>query len=133
MAFVTDTHPLVYFEAGRHKKLSRKVLRVFREAEAGLELVFVPTIIFREIEVLRRKRKVQIREGTLTSWARRLFEYPGFLAQDLTLEIVLESVALTGLSDPMDSLIVATARCLELPLITKDTGIIESRLVPTFW
>lgn len=133
MPFVTDTHPLVYFTAGRHKKLSRRVLKIFQRAEAGQEVVFIPVLVFMEIDALRRKGEVDLADGGLTPWLRRLLGYPGFVAQDVTLEIVLESMGRADIRDPIDALITATARHLEIPLITADVQIIESAGVETYW
>src|SRR3989442_10314492 len=120
MAFVTDTHSLVYFQSGKRNKLSKKVLDIFRNAESGREIVFIRVIVFLEISALQRRGRVAFREGSFASWVRTLLDYPGFVAQEMSIEIVLYSAAQTILKDPMDALIVATARCLDLPLITKD-------------
>ena len=40
--YVTDTHPLVWYAAGKHRKLSRKALRVFNAAARDEALIYVP-------------------------------------------------------------------------------------------
>jgi len=44
-AYVTDTHPLVWYAAGKHRKLSRKALRVFNAAARDEALVYVPAFV----------------------------------------------------------------------------------------
>ena len=133
MPFVTDTHPLVYFTGGRHKKLSERVLKIFRRAEAGQEVIYIPVLVFMEIDILRRKGKIDLADGGLALWVRELLRYPGFVAQDVTLEILLESIGRADIRDPIDSLIAATARDLELQLITADEQISESAGVEIYW
>jgi PIN domain nuclease of toxin-antitoxin system len=129
MPFVTDTHPLVYFHSGKDAKLSRRALRIFRDAEHGRDIIFIPVVVFLEIDALLRRGRIALKEGSLIRWADKLLDYPGFVVQDITLEIALESTAQGLLGDPMDSLIVAAAKVAELPLITSDQRIIESGLV----
>lgn len=133
MPFVTDTQGLVNFHAGKSGKLSSKVLQVFEAAAASRDFIYVPVVVFLEIEVLRLKGLVALREGSLASWTRTLLGNPGFVAQDVTTEIVLEAAALRMIRDPLDALIVATARVLDLPLITRDRQISDSRLARIFW
>jgi PIN domain nuclease of toxin-antitoxin system len=50
--------------------------------------------------------------------------------QDIT---VLSKAYSYPFTDPFDSVITATAQVLDLPLITKDTAISDSRLVEIYW
>ncbi len=38
-----------------------------------------------------------------------------------------------NISDPLDSVITATAKVMDLPLITKDLDITDSELVEIYW
>ncbi len=51
----------------------------------------------------------------------------------LETEIISDAVGYNFNNDPFDSVIVATAKRLELPLITKDSAIINSNIVEIFW
>jgi PIN domain nuclease of toxin-antitoxin system len=133
MPFVTDTHPLIYFHSGATRKLSRKAMRLFRKAEAGEEMIFVPVIVFMEIDALCQKGHISIGRGSFASWVKGLLDLPGFVAQDITIEIILESTGQALVRDPVDKLILATARHLGLPLITRDARIVESGLVEIAW
>ncbi len=55
---------------------------------------------------------------------------PTFQILPLTFEVAAEAADLTGLRDPADRAIVATARIHHLRLVTSDQRIIESKLVP---
>lgn len=58
--------------------------------------------------------------------------YPGIQHLDLTLPIIVESTRLIGFhKDPADQLIVATARVLDLPLLTADHKILSYNGVKT--
>ena len=133
MPYVTDTHPLVYFVSGKTRKLSSRVASLFRKAEAGDEIVFVPVVVFIEINALVRKGEVALKAGSLSRWTRELLGFPGLVAQDITLEIVMAAADEVRLRAPIDAIIVATARHLDLPLITRDQGIIESGAVRVYW
>jgi len=60
-------------------------------------------------------------------WLDKALQYPGFALLDLNVPIVLESTRLPGSfhKDPADQLIVATARILDVPLMTLDSKITE--------
>jgi PIN domain nuclease of toxin-antitoxin system len=134
LPLVTDTHPLLYYESGRGGKvLPKRVWRAFESAAGSREMIVVPVIIFFEVDRLQQKGKIQIQEGSVIHWARNLLKRPGFMAQEITTEIVLEATALRLLQDPVDALIVATARVLNVPLITRDRQIADSHLVRILW
>lgn len=130
--YVTDTHPLIWYESGKHSALSAKVLSVFRQAEKSEVLIYIPAVAFWEIALLNKTGKIKIAES-FERWSAKLLSKNGFAMTHLETEIVAEAVAYNFNNDPFDSVIVATASRLDLPLITKDTAITNSNLVEIFW
>ena len=63
---------------------------------------------------------------SLEGWFKVALAYPGIQLLELTLPIVIESTRLRGFhKDPADQLIVATARVLDVPLLTADQKILN--------
>lgn len=63
---------------------------------------------------------------SLEEWFKAALAYPGIQLLELTLPIVIESTHLPGFhKDPADQLIVATARILDVPLLTADQKILN--------
>lgn len=63
---------------------------------------------------------------SLEEWFTTALAYPGIRCLELTLPIIMESTRLPGFhKDPADQLIVATARVLNLPLLTADQKILS--------
>lgn len=68
----------------------------------------------------------------LEGWFTSALAYPGVRLLDLTLPILIESTRLQGFhKDPADQIIVATARLLEVPILTADTKILTYEGVQT--
>ena len=63
----------------------------------------------------------------------RLAGMPNYSVLPLDLEVVKMAYGLRILADPSDRLIAATALALGLPLITADSTIADSGLVPIIW
>lgn len=62
----------------------------------------------------------------LEEWFKAALAYPGIQLLELSLPIVIESTRLPGFhKDPADQLIVATARILNVPLLTADQKILS--------
>ena len=69
---------------------------------------------------------------SLEEWFTTALAYPGIQLLDLTLPIVIDSTRLIGFhKDPADQLIVATARILDLSLLTADQKILNYSDVKT--
>lgn len=49
MIYVTDTHPFVFYAIGQAKKLGRKALRAFTQAERKRATIYIPTVCFFEL------------------------------------------------------------------------------------
>ncbi len=130
--YVTDTHPLIWFESGKHSALSAKVLSVFQQAEKSEPLIYIPAAVFWEIALLDKIGRIKLVEN-FERWSAKLLSKNGFAITHLETEIIGKAVGYNFNNDPFDSVIVATASRLELPLITKDAAITNSNLVEIFW
>jgi PIN domain nuclease of toxin-antitoxin system len=64
-----------------------------------------------------------------------LVEETGVQVQDVTLEVAAAAAEFPHgfSSDPIDRIIAATARVLDLALVTKDADLLESPLLRTIW
>jgi PIN domain nuclease of toxin-antitoxin system len=131
-AYVTDTHPLIWYASGLHARLPRRVIRIFEDASRGRVLVYVPALALLEISILMRSGRIRLREP-FELWVGALFALAGFDLAPLDLSVIVESNALGFTRDPFDTSIVATARVKDIPLITKDAEIADSHLVEIAW
>src|SRR4051812_18406460 len=130
-AFVTDTHPLAYYAGRRFSKLSKRVRGLFDSAHDGAVLINVPTIVLSELTILFRMDRLRI-PLSFDKWCRDIEANPGFSIEPLLWTDVNEMRQLP-FKDPFDRMIVGTANRLRLPLITKDTEIVDSELIETVW
>jgi len=123
-----DTHIVVRWLSDP-RKLSREQSRVLDEVIQRGQCVGVSAITLLEIALLGEGRK-PIAAG-LNDLFHQLDANPAFRIIPLTSDIAQEVSALGGsLRDPMDRVIVATARIHRLRLLTSDQRIAESDLVP---
>jgi len=132
MIYVTDTHPFVFYAIGQVKKLGRKALRAFTQAERRRATIYIPTVCFFELALLLESGKVRS-NLSFPEWKARVEESGSFLVEPLTWEDIEEARSLPGFVDPFDRLIGGTANRLRCPLITQDGRIAKSRLVATVW
>lgn len=130
--YVTDTHPLIWFAGGEQRKLSPKALQAFQGCKAGKITIYVPVPTLWEISLLVRIERIVLKKS-FGLWCQDLFRHPTFIPVPLEVEHLLEAHNLGFTTDPFDLLIVATARTLGYPLITKDSAIEEANLLSTFW
>lgn len=85
-----------------------------------------------EATLLARVARVNLRRS-VRQFFDDLFSNPAFQPLDLTPEQIFLADDLRFTRDPFDGLIVAAARSLALPLITRDGLIRESGAVRTVW
>jgi PIN domain nuclease of toxin-antitoxin system len=130
-AAVTDTHALVFHAAGGGR-LGPKARAVFIAAEEGERIIYVPAAVIWEIGLLARVVRINLHRP-LRQFFADLFSNPAYQPYDLTAPQVFDADDLRFTRDPFDALIVAAARDLGLPLISRDTSIRESGSVPIIW
>ena len=130
-AAVTDTHPLIFHAAGGGK-LGRRAALFFTRCENRESLLYVPVGVMWECSLLARVGKINLRRSVQSFFAD-LFSNPSFQLLDISVEQLFLADELRFMRDPFDGLIVAAARTLNLPLITRDRRIVDSGAVKTLW
>ena len=130
-AAVTDTHALLFHAAGA-AALGPKARARFAAAEAGNALIYVPAAVIWEVTLLARAVRINLHRPVRTIFAD-LFSNPAYQPHDLTAAQLFDADELRFTRDPFDALIVAAARDLDVPLISRDTAIRESGQVRVLW
>jgi PIN domain nuclease of toxin-antitoxin system len=130
-AAVTDTHALLFHAAGTGA-LGRKAAAHFDACEKQQALVYVPIAVVWEVSLLVRASRINLRRPVRDFFAD-LFTNPAYHPFDLTSEQVYLADDLRFTRDPFDALIVAAARTLDLPLMSRDTDIRASGTVSVLW
>ena len=128
---VTDTHPLI-FHAAASGTLGTRARRFFDAAERQQALVYVPAAVVWEVSLLARVGRVNLRR-TVRAFFDDLFSNPAYQPFALAADQVYVADELRFTRDPFDGLIVAAARALDLPLLTRDLTIREAGVVRVLW
>lgn len=130
-SYVTDTHPLV-FHLTRSRSLSPRAASIFEACEARRAIVYVPTVVLWELCLLIRVGKVHI-EKPVRMLCQALFGNPAYQPLTLDVETVTMAYEERPNDDPFDGLIAASARALDLPLITRDGALRDWGRIRTVW
>jgi PIN domain nuclease of toxin-antitoxin system len=85
-----------------------------------------------EVSLLARAVRINLRRPMREFFAD-LFSNPAYQPLEVSVEQVLVADELRFTRDPFDALIVAAARDLGLPLVTRDTDIRASGVVKVIW
>jgi PIN domain nuclease of toxin-antitoxin system len=130
-AAVSDTHALL-FHASASRALGRRAAAHFEACERQQALLYVPMAVIWEVSLLARASRINLRRSIQTFFDD-LFSNPAYHPFDLTLDQVYLADGLRFTRDPFDALVVAAARTLALPLVTRDEAIRASGGVAIIW
>ena len=128
---MTDTHALIFHAAGTGK-LGPRAAAFFDRCERRAAILYVPTIVIWECSLLARVSRINLRR-TVRAFFEDLFSNPAYQPIDLTPQQIYLADELRFNRDPFDALICATARTVDLPLITRDADIRGSGVVKVIW
>ena len=127
--YVTDTHSIIWY-LSQPRKLSAKVRRIFRETDQGQVQILIPSIVLIEMIFIGNRQRIP------ASLVNRLFNIDEGANTNYRIAPLSKAVAVTArdfgpaaIPEMADRIIAATARQLDLPLITSDPAIIASELV----
>lgn len=107
--------------------------RALRQVEYGEAKLYIPLITIAEAEMVVEKRRIQATRNQFETLLQKVMDSRNFEVGQLNLDIVLRAAQLTQLSDIFDRLIVAEAQVVNAPLLTRDTEITASNLIPIIW
>jgi|SRR3989344_865823 len=128
MAYVTDTHPFLWYLA-EDKRLSKKAEAVFDKADNGEDIVAIPIIVLAEALRVLEKERLSIKFKDII---HRIENGSNYTLIPLDLAIIKRIEELKNL-ELHDKIIVASANFINAKLITKDKSIIESGYVDVVW
>ena len=129
---VTDAHALIWYSQQKWRRLGRRAVSLFRDADAGRAALVVPTMVL--VEVLEEARRGTVAfSSSASEWLEGLAGSGNFLVADLTAEVVLRAHSLYTIPERGDRLIAATAAVLDYPLITRDPAIGRAAGVEVVW
>ena len=126
--FVTDTIGFVL--RIERRQLSEKVKSIFDSVEFGNTIVYVPGIVFAEILYLSEKQRIRTSIDEVEDYLK---EHPNYKEYSLNFAVIQSTAEITDIPELHDRLIAATARQLDLELITNDSIIQASAFVKTVW
>jgi predicted nucleic acid-binding protein len=124
--YVTDTQALVKFMMGK-KVINDKTHQAFIDADKGEGTIIIPAIVLMEILYLFEKNRIDI---SLFD-TEVLLKSKNYQFEPLSLEILKIASDITDIPELHDRLISATARYLDIPIITNDPLIRQSQFVTT--
>ena len=130
-AAVSDTHALLLHAAGGGR-LGPKARAHFDACERRQAILYVPAVVMWECSLLARAVRINLHRS-LRTFFEDLFSNPAYQPLDLTAAQVLLADDMRFTRDPFDALIVAVARDLRLPLVTRDAQIRQSGAVKILW
>jgi PIN domain nuclease of toxin-antitoxin system len=131
LLILLDTHVIVWL-AGQEHRLSSKAKTAIEEARQTEEGLAVSDFTLYELSTLYRKKQFTLAvspETFLSEVEQR------FIILPITSRICLGALSLPAdyPKDPADRILGATALVEGLALVTADTKIRSSRVVPTIW
>ncbi len=120
---ILDTHIFVWWVHKSPDLTERQIEIILRNEKSGLG---VSSISCWEIAKLVEKKRLQL-SIDIEQWFNIALSYPGVELVHLTPQIIVASTRLPGNfhKDPADQLIVATARVLDVPVLSADEKILK--------
>ena len=119
-----DTHVWIWAVEGDARRLGRRARGLISKAESQGAIRVSPVTLF-EIVALHTVGRIRLTH-TPEHWIREALTISGVRIAELTPAVALEagSIQRSALNDPLDRLLVATARLSDAALLTCDTRIL---------
>ena len=125
---VADTHALVWHLIAP-RRLGRAARRAFAAADAGRWTCYVPAVALIELSLLHERGRLRIGPGQVLE---QLAGHPGYAVLALDVEQAIEFSALPAVRDPMDRMMLATARATGSALVSGD-AVLAGHGVDRIW
>ena len=127
-SYVSDTMAVVLWMEKRKQPVSVK--NIFKSIEKGSAKLFIPAVVLAEIGYLAERKRIEV---TLSDINKIIKKFENIKIISLSQDIVYNAFEINDIPELHDRLISATARLMELELITNDKVISDSKFVKTIW
>jgi PIN domain nuclease of toxin-antitoxin system len=119
-----DTHIWIWSVEGEDRRVNPESQRRILRAESADQVRVSPVSLF-EVTNLSQAGRLHFNRS-IEQWIEGALHPSGIRLADLTAEIAIDAghIPKTGLGDPMDRLLVATARRLDATFVTADRAIL---------
>jgi PIN domain nuclease of toxin-antitoxin system len=120
-----DTHSWIWIVEGDTRRVGRRSRRLISHAEVR-EQVRIATVTLFEIVALHTAGRLRLAQPA-EQWIDMSLDRPGVRLAELTRGVAIDAgfVPRTAVADPIDRLLVATARQLDATLMTADAAILS--------
>ncbi len=125
--FVTDTQAIIKFINGQ-KVISSKITTIFQDTDRGNNIIIIPSIVLFEIGYLHEKSRIPVSIQDMENIINTSVNY---IEEKLSLNIIKSAFEIKDIPELHDRLISGTARYLDIPLLTNDPVILQSKFVKT--
>jgi PIN domain nuclease of toxin-antitoxin system len=129
MNFLTDTHALIWWFTNS-PRISSKAGELFEYCEKGENVIFIPSIVIAEALSIFDKKRLTFNFKQLF---KKINDSENFVLVALDYPILQRMVALKEIPELHDKIIVASAKYLNLPIITKDKMLRNLPSLKTIW
>jgi predicted nucleic acid-binding protein len=123
--YVIDTQALVKFMNGV-KVINNSIDSILKKADIGENIIIIPSTVIFEIAYLNEKGRIPI---ALTDVINIIDNSINYVEEKLSKEVIKAAFEINDIPELHDRLIAGTARLLNLPLITNDPIILNSKFV----
>ena len=125
MLLLLDTHVWVWTVEGEQRRVGRRTRRLIALAESREALRVSPASVF-EIAALHTKGRLRLARPP-EQWVHNALEVSRVRLVELSVAIAIDAGCIphTAVADPMDRLLVATARQLDATFLTRDAAILR--------
>jgi PIN domain nuclease of toxin-antitoxin system len=120
-----DTHAWIWTVEGDVRRIGRRARRLISQFESDQALRVSPLTLF---EIVALHVAGRLRLSLLPEqWIRESLANPGVRVAELSAAVAVDAghIPRASLADPVDRLLVATARQLDATLLTADRAILE--------
>lgn len=120
-----DTHVWLWSVEGDARRIGRRTRHLLSRAESKEGIRVSPATVF-EVAALHTLGRLRLARP-LEQWIRDSLDAAGIRMAELSPAMALDAGAIPrdALADPLDRLLVATARALEATFLTSDARILE--------
>jgi len=129
MEFLADTVAIIR-HLRQHPALGRRAARILDDADAGQHHIYLSAISLMEVLYLAEARKIDLPLNELIDHVQGSTNYT---VVPVDTEIVQAAVGVDDVPELHDRIIVATAKYLNVPILSSDAVMMASSHVKVIW